>query len=158
MNIFAVDACPERAAQMLCDKHVVKMPLESAQMLCTVLTYYNVEDVPYRPCHRHHPCTIWARTTQANYDWLTQHGRALCAEYTRRYGRIHKSQAVIEHCALWRHVIPAGKRTPFVQAMPEETRGTDPHVAYQNYYNKHKAHFAVWKKREPPMWFSPPEK
>ena len=35
MNIFYLDTDPVLAAQMQCDKHVVKMILESAQMLCT---------------------------------------------------------------------------------------------------------------------------
>ena len=35
MNIFYVDRDPVKAAQMMCDKHIVKMILESAQMLCT---------------------------------------------------------------------------------------------------------------------------
>ena len=36
MNIFALAKSPEVSAQMACDKHVVKMILESAQMLCAV--------------------------------------------------------------------------------------------------------------------------
>ena len=35
MNIFYVDKDPKTAAKMMCDKHIIKMILESAQMLCT---------------------------------------------------------------------------------------------------------------------------
>ena len=35
MNIFYIEKTPKEIAKNLCDKHIVKMPLESAQMLCT---------------------------------------------------------------------------------------------------------------------------
>ena len=40
MNIFILSRCPIKAAQWQCDKHVVKMALESAQMLSTVVRLY----------------------------------------------------------------------------------------------------------------------
>ena len=45
MNIFYVDECPIKAGKVLADKHIVKMPLESAQMLSTAhhLTSKNKE-------------------------------------------------------------------------------------------------------------------
>ena len=36
MNIFVLDRNPVIAAQMQCDKHIVKMIVESGQMLSTV--------------------------------------------------------------------------------------------------------------------------
>lgn len=36
MNIFVLSEGPVEAARMQCDKHVVKMIVETAQMLCTV--------------------------------------------------------------------------------------------------------------------------
>ena len=39
MNIFAINENPIVAAQEQCDKHVVKMIVESAQMLSTCLLY-----------------------------------------------------------------------------------------------------------------------
>ena len=36
MNIFILDKDPMKAAMMLCDRHVPKMIVESAQMLSTV--------------------------------------------------------------------------------------------------------------------------
>ena len=35
MNIFILDRNPVKAAQMLCDRHIPKMIVESAQMLST---------------------------------------------------------------------------------------------------------------------------
>ena len=95
MNIFAVDADPKIAAQQLCDKHVVKMILESAQMLCAV---FPNGDAPYRRAFYNHPCTKWARESAENYEWLLDHAYAMCQEYTRRYGKVHKSLDAIGWC------------------------------------------------------------
>ena len=89
MNIFYLDKDPVVAAQMMCDKHVVKMILESAQMLSTahrVLdgdTYANKVGL-YKMAHKNHPSTIWARSSIENYDWLSGHMQALMKEYTYR--------------------------------------------------------------------------
>ena len=49
MNIFYLDKCPVKAAKYQYNKHVVKMILESAQMLCTAHHHYNMfTDVPYK--------------------------------------------------------------------------------------------------------------
>ena len=98
MNIFVVDEDPVVAAQQLCDKHVVKMILETAQMLCTVARNHGHE-APYKVAHPKHPCTLWVGKSAANWQWLIDHGLAMAAEYTRRYGRKHKSEEVIRWCA-----------------------------------------------------------
>ena len=118
MNIFVVDEDPEVAARQLCDKHVVKMILESAQMLCTVALEHGF-NAPYKKAHPKHPCTLWAGKSPENWSWLIAHGLAMAEEYTRRYGRTHKSEAVIKWCA--RLPIQFGASpglTPFAQAMP----------------------------------------
>ena len=90
MNIFVLDECPVISAQMQCDKHVVKMPLETAQMLCSVFHRHGLGDkVPYKEAHRNHPCTLWAGDSADNFIWLWKHGMELCFEYTRRYNKIH---------------------------------------------------------------------
>ena len=96
MNIFFVDNNPETAARMLCDKHIVKMPLESAQMLSSVWHRYGHGDkVQYKESFKNHPMTIWAGDSYENYIWLRKHALELCFEYTRRYGKVHKCQQVI---------------------------------------------------------------
>jgi len=152
MNIFVVDEDPVIAARQLCDKHVVKMILETAQMLCTVAHEHGF-DAPYRKTHPKHPCTLWAGKTGDNWSWLLQHGLAMCAEYTRRYGRVHKSEEVIMWCAR----LPiqfAGARhlTPFAQAMPEQYRNDCAVTAYRAYYHGEKANFATWKSEVPQWW------
>lgn len=157
MNIFVVDLDPVIAASQLCDKHVVKMVLETAQMLCTVRNLSNL-DSHYKTAHPSHPCTIWARESSDNYEWLILHGLALAAEYTRRYGRTHKSQQVIEDCLESSHQLtfPSIGLTPFAVCMGDEYKVTDDVVAsYRNYYINAKGYMAKWDKREGsrPDWF-----
>ena len=105
MNIFVTDPDPTKSAQSLPDKHIVKMPLESCQMLAIVASTKwghgfgklpKLDGTPYltdKGAFRGHPCTIWA---QENYRWLISHGLALCYEYTHRYGKIHSCQHTLE--------------------------------------------------------------
>ena len=151
MNIFVVHKDPQIAAQMLCDKHVVKMILETAQMLCTVVSHTGAE-TPYRATHAKHPCTLWAAHSKANWEWLVAHGKAMCMEYTRRYGKLHKSQAVIEWCAGQNLVFPSLELSPFAQAMPAKYKNECVVTAYRAYYHGEKAKFATWKTEVPEWW------
>lgn len=99
MNIFFLHIKPKKCARMHVDKHVVKMPLETCQMLCTVWHVLDPEHIFYTPryksTHVNHPCTIWARRTQDNYRWLCRLGLELCKEYTYRYGKVHACESYI---------------------------------------------------------------
>ena len=147
MNIFILDTDPSKAARLHLDKHIVKMPLETAQMLSTVNGGY-----PYKATHKNHPCTIWARQNKANYKWLVNLGLELCKEYTYRYGKVHKCQAVIEQLQSPPDSVPDGDMTAFAQAMPDECKNEDAVLAYREYYRKHKKHIASWKNRDVPEW------
>ena len=153
MNIFVLDRDPIRAATMLCDKHVVKMVVETAQMLCTTAAANGQIGVPYRSTHKKHPCTLWVNESKDNWDWLIAHGEEMCAEYTRRYGKIHKTQSVIEWC---KHSGTAPRNsiglTPFKLAMPSVYKHPDAVRAYRDYYKGEKAGFATWRS-EPPQWW-----
>lgn len=153
MNIFATDLDPEISAQNLCDKHVVKMILESAQILSTAHT----SNGPplYRNTHERHPCVLWVRESIQNYRWLCEHALSLCKEYTFRYGRTHKSEKVIVWCIDNLPCLPDKRKiSPFFQAIPEKYRGSSPVEAYRKYYIGDKSRFAKWNKgRNPPIWF-----
>ena len=152
MNIFVVDTDPEKAARQLCDKHVVKMVLETAQMLCTVARQNGFDNAPYKKAHPKHPCTLWAGKSAANWTWLIDHGLAMCEEYTQRYGRTHKSEAVIRWCRNLPIRFPAEQLTPFAQAMPEQYKNECTVTAYRAYYHGEKAGFATWKSEVPKWW------
>lgn len=189
MNIFHLDKDPTRAAEYMCDKHIVKMMLETNQLLCTAhwmgwrrmlsppaevkgkklkewLTLrIPLQDLvpPYSMTHVNHPSAVWARQCWGNYNWLLRHGMALCGEYTRRYGRISKSEEVTRW--LGRYPPPTFESTdpndpismtPFATAMPEEYKVPgDPVQSYRNYYHGSKSRFAKWKYTSPPPWWDP---
>jgi hypothetical protein len=153
MNIFVLSENVKEAAEWHVDRHVVKMPLESAQMLCTALIINGCNDVAYKPAHVKHPCTLWAAATRSNFEWLCRLGIELCAEYTYRYGREHASEKVIRSCYEKHSSIPPGSLTSFAQAMPIEYKGECAITAYRLYYVKGKSHLASWKHRSKPDWF-----
>ena len=139
MNIFYLDKCPVKAAQVQYNKHVVKMILESAQMLCTAHHCYGdkdqVKNVPYKQAHLNHPSTVWTRRSKSTYMWLYNHMMALGNEYTKRYGKTHLS---ITKCKDFlaippRHIQGDDWCQP-PQAMPDEYKDPCSIQAYWNYY------------------------
>jgi hypothetical protein len=154
MNIFVLDTNPKIAAQMHNDKHVVKMILETAQLLCGV-HHMTGGDAPYKISHRNHPCSIWARECLENYIWLCDLGLELCVEYTHRYNKRHKSQDIIEWCLInTPNIKEKGDITPFALAMPDECKIGDAVESYREYYLKYKKDFSKWTNREIPFWFT----
>ena len=145
MNIFYLDKCPEKAAKYQYNKHVVKMILESAQMLCTAHHHYgNGDNVPYKKAHYNHPSTIWVRQNSRNYYWLYNHMLALGKEYTKRYSKTHLS---ITKCWEVLQNVPVGMPlggpvTQPPQAMPDEYKNECSIRAYWNYYIGDKHHIA----------------
>ena len=152
MNIFFLDWDTEKCAKYHCDKHVVKMILETAQLLCGV-HWATGGEAPYLLSHKNHPCAIWARESYSNYVWLTDLGFALCNEYQNRYGKIHKSKSILDWCLVNRPNIPDIGLTPQPKAMPDEYKVDSVVESYRNYYRGAKSSFAVWKNREKPFWF-----
>ena len=159
MNIFYLDKNPKVAAQMMCDKHVVKMILESAQMLSTA---HRVLDGDYRAdrggfykmAHKNHPSTIWVRASSENYRWLWKHFDALLKEYTHRYGKHHATERLRNILYMPPlNIVHGVPLTDPPQCMPELCKGEDTVLAYQNYYIIEKSGFARWTKREIPTWF-----
>ena len=135
MNIFYLDKDPIKAAQVQYNKHVVKMILESAQMLCTAHRFYGNDNVPYKTAHLNHPSTIWVRESDEHYDWLYNHMLALGREYTKRYNKEHLS---ITKCTQPLFCSPSGipykKLVQPPQCMPDEYKDKCSVQAYWNYY------------------------
>jgi hypothetical protein len=125
MNIFVTNECPIKAARNLDDRRVAKMALESAQIMSAVA--FKLErnlGTPYRPTHVNHPCTVWAASSRANYNWLYRHYVALCEEYYRRLGKRLKCH---EHSDVFRvnmRQLPFARkrRTPFVDCSISDYR------------------------------------
>jgi hypothetical protein len=153
MNIFFLDFDTKKCAEYHCDKHVVKMILETAQLLCS--THWVIgSEAPYKLSHKNHPCSIWVRESLSNYLYLCDLGLELCEEYTYRYGKRHKSQDVIEWCLTNKPNISDTEFTEPPKAMPDEYKVNNVVESYRNYYIGAKKDFAKWKNRNIPEWFS----
>lgn len=151
MNIFILDSDIKKSVSYLMDKHLTKMPLETAQILCSP---FMQGEAPYRRTHYNHPCCVWARKSKQNYEWLLLYGYAIFDEFETQRGKQHGSRYVLDWCAenYDRLMLPNIGQTPFAQAMPDEFRNANPIKAYRKYYREAKKDIATWK-RGKPAWF-----
>jgi|TARA_A200000159_G_scaffold120792_1_gene114946 hypothetical protein len=181
MNVFVLSECPVESAKMMCDKHIPKMIVESAQMLSTahrildgkeyqapsksgkrMVKHYLLPDsakeaIMYKSVHAGHPCTVWTMASKANYDWHYEHFLALCSEFEYRFNKQHltyqKLKDFLKECPA---NMPDIGLTEFAQAMaqyPQCIVKGDAVKAYRNYYHESK-YFAKWVKGRPaPSWW-----
>ena len=160
MNIFYFYDCPIASAKAQPDKMLVKMPLETAQMLCTAHRELDGDDYAdevslYKRAYWNHPCTVWARECSANYLWLYLHFLELGNEYKYRYGKEHASITKLRNpLSKWPDNIEIStEQTPVAQAMPDQYKDDDPIKAYRNYCINEK-HYAKWERnRSKPNWW-----
>jgi hypothetical protein len=164
MNIFVLSLDPVEAAIQQCDKHVVKMVLESGQLLSGAHRFFNssVQDFVYRASKSqlNHPCAKWVRESAYNYIWLYEHMLALGEEYTRRYGKVHKT--IRERSKYLAGLPPHLDFTPATQhplCMPDKYKiyddcdNADVVGSYRAFYIGDKAYFARWKLGNQPDWW-----
>ena len=163
MNIFYLHTDPYKCAEMHTDKHVVKMILESAQLLSTAHHLLDGDSLSeemrnsiYKKTHESHPSAIWVRMSDEHYAWLFYLFDALLHEYTYRYGKIHSSERLLEYlCEPPKNIRAYGFCEP-AQAMPEQYKHpTNSVIAYRKYYNNEKCHLFAWTKRNVPHWVTP---
>ena len=161
MNRFIIEDNPYLIAKSLCDQHIVKMPLEEAQMLCTALWHvapnYADKHNLYKPVHQKHPCTLWAMRTQKNYKFAFRLYHHMLEEYTRRYSKIHGAKKHYDSLLNGISLIPDGQITQHPQCFSglDELKTDEfyPIKAYRAFYNVDKARFARYKYTERPTWF-----
>lgn len=184
MNIFYLDHDPVQAARWMVDKHVVKMILESAQLLSTAHRVLDGmekiyekyvdgsfparyrkrkvwflpdarESVLYQATHMNHPSAVWCRQSVQNYTWLSDHLYALLDEYTYRYEKRHKCTEIAYMLQSPPHKLKDWDWTEMPSCMAKEyIIGKDPIINYRNYYKIGKATMHSWKKREQPEWIT----
>ena len=177
MNIFRLSDCPKKAAQLQCNEHVIKMTLESAQMLSSahrildgseIIVLKNgrknrqwvhpdkhLDNVLYKGTHVNHPSSVWVRASKVNYMWLYHHFEALAKEFTFRYGKTHLSYEKLNHilCNSPKN-IPNIPETQFYLAMqnrPQCIVNGDPVASYRLFYKTKMQDFKMnWTKRPVP--------
>lgn len=172
MNIFVLENTHDQNVKSYVDKHVIKMILETAQLLCT--THHQLgsaQEWMYRQTHVNHPCAIWVRKSLDNYKWLVELGLELCKEYTYRFGKVHKTTSILLQL---KHTLPnieSKGLTSFALCMPDEykvliNQGVINFVhgnsenqnlestveSYRNYYIGEKTELFKWTKRDQPKW------
>jgi hypothetical protein len=183
MNVFYLDDDPVTAAAWLCDQHVSKMILESAQMMCTAIRMHmGLEDTPreelpeelkflYKKAHPKHGSTIWVGECFRNFQWLFSHVVQMHSQHKHRFGTRHKSFRVAREAwfflvnkrAEHKFILPErnNKITPPYMAFGPELEHlkdpSDPVGSYRKFYVADKAKFATWTNSEPPHWW-PKEK
>jgi hypothetical protein len=176
MNIFFLDRNTATCARYHCDKHVVKMILESAQLLCTAhrlidgvlytgktktgrnmkrwLLSDRRENVLYKASHVNHPSAIWVRQNSLHYDWLRELMGSLLREYSYRYDKTHKCAEIYRELQIKPNGIATVEWQDPPQAMPDDAKVSgDSVLAYRNYYCMHKRRMAKWKYRDTPDWY-----
>lgn len=176
MNIFYIDKTPQQAAEWMVDSHVVKMILESAQLLCTAHRMLDGNQIPgksrtgrnvkrfvlsddrdavlYQATHVNHPSAVWARTSTNNYLWLMEHFYALNREYSYRYGnKVHKCFGLASLLQSPPKNLKKHELTEMPCAMDKQyIISADPVINYRNYYKYGKARLHRWTNRQPPDW------
>ena len=176
MNIFYLHEDPIQNAKWHIDKHIVKMPIEYAQLMSTAhrlldgemylgktaigrnikrwKLHDEREDILYKASHINHPSAIWVRESIENYFQMYKLYMAVLAEFTNRYGKVHGSSKLSIALIRPPSNIPMVKGTQLPQCMPEICKvKNNPILAYRNYYIVEKNSFASWKNREIPEWF-----
>lgn len=159
MNIFILSLVTKLCAKYHCDKHVIKMLLETTQLLCSAhIVLDDINDIDgcrlYKLTHKNHPCAIWTRESSENYAWLYNLFCDLCKEYTYRYNKIHLCEKKLKMVLnFFPDNIKVGTMTPFKLAMPDEYKKDDPVESYREYYIKSKKNICKWKYTETPEWF-----
>lgn len=168
MNIFVLHRNPKICAQYHCDKHVIKMIIETAQLLYSSLIIcgivnHNIDEIiktapltksgnhGYKKTHQNHPCCRWVCESTANYEWLCNLGIELCKQYNLRYGKTHATQQHIEWLYCVCPKINNNHLTNFAIVMPDHYKTKCPIKSYRKYYIEAKK-FATWKNKIP-TWF-----
>lgn len=176
MNVFYIHKNPKICAEMHCDKHVVKMIIEYAQLLSTAhrmldgsmyigktktgrkATRYRLddwrEDVMYMASHMKHPDEIWIKKSRQHYQWVYDLFEHLCDEYTHRYGKVHMTDAKLREALREApNNIPEAPWQEPPQCMPEHCKANSAIDAYRKYYIIEKQRFAKWTSRAIPLWY-----
>ncbi len=156
MNIFYLHRILTKCAKFYVDKHVVKMPLETAQLLCSVHYFFKHKSYtsPYKLTHKNHPCAIWVRSSLENYMWLCELGIEICKEYTFRYGKVHKCEAIIRDLQSNPPEMPSIEFTNPPQCMPDAYKSKSVVRAYRKYVANDKKHIHAWKNRPVPKFIA----
>ena len=160
MNIFILDENKSKCAEYHCDKHIVKMPLELAQMVSflhydkTIYQNSNVDVMRFSKTHDKHPCTIWLKQSLSNLVYGCELGIELVNEYRYRYNSIKHERSLRVFYDTLENLpeIKDNGLTPFALAMPQQYQSQNAVDSYRLYYKFEKSEFLNYTKRQKPNW------
>jgi hypothetical protein len=175
MNIFFLDVVLALSALYHGNKHVVKMPLESVQLLYTAKWMLEPDgewqaSAPwnkaktsrgYRKTHYNHPLAVWVRESLANYLYCADYALALCAEYSKRFK--NKTLHVEQHAQWLKQNPPANLPdiglTPIPLCVGDKTPVREADLAtvverYRQYYRDTKRNIAKYPYSTVPEWLN----
>ena len=147
MNIFHLHKDPKICAEYHCDKHVVKMILETAQMLSTAYRRnFGDNDDLYKTAFPKHPMTIWVGDSGYNFKWSLDLLDELLHQYTLRYNKVHTTKKISDLLHNRHNKWNCWKTefTPPPQCMPDQYKHKDYITAYKQYYIGEKKRFAKY--------------
>jgi len=153
MNIFYLDPAPRRAVDFMSNKHIVKMVLESAQLLSTAHQVLDskthIDGVElYKVAHLNHPSSVWVRSNRHHYNWLYEHFMELCREYTQRYKKTHTTEVKLSHVlSKAPENIPSKIFESPPKCMPDQYKKKSAVRSYLSYYANEKLFTDEDKKR-----------
>lgn len=155
MQVFILDNDMQTSARYYTNKHVVKQPVEIAQILCTCLHIKGINDERlYKPTHPHHPWVKWCCEDWNNFGWLLVFYHFLSREYSFRYNKQHATNKIANLCwtVSYFPMPTISQHTPFPLCMPDQYKVDDVVQSYRNYYIGEKSHLFQWKNRPKPEW------
>lgn len=154
MNIFYTDSDPIIAARNLCNVHVNKMIIESAQMLSTAHHVLDNKDAIkgiMKPTHVNHPSNVWVRASKENYEWLLSHLIELLKIFEMRSGKIHACVMRIPFLVNLPDCISTRQFTEPPRAMPDHLKN-DVTITTEEAYRLYLCEkYTEWQQRERPM-------
>jgi hypothetical protein len=156
VNIFYLHPCAAVSASYMHDKHVVKMIVESAQLLSTAAQMVCMERDTrlYKPCYINHPCAVWTRLSVDNYEWLYQHYISLIKIYEFTYNDEHRSAELMKALKEYLVLMPKTGFTEPPLCMPDEYKvpNVSHYISYRKYYLAEKAKKRHYRRIKPPYW------
>ena len=151
MNIFWLALHPKESVQYYCDKHVVKMLLETVQLMSTTCRYYGL-DCGYKSTHINHPCAVWARSSLDNYIYLEILVEELNEEFKYRFKGVDHKSFLVYKTLIRPNIESKGLQNPPL-CMPEQYKIGNAVDSYRAYYIGEKWAISSWTKRKRPWWW-----
>ena len=168
VNFFYLDKDVEKTAKYYCDKHVVKIPIEIAQILSKIHHILKTK-IDYQKIYQNSKVVsetlgpyVWSLSSLENYIWTCNLGLELIKEYKHRFNKTyHKTEEVLQY--LLDNLPPIEKRgiTPFIMTNKYDMFqyiSKDPVKNARYNYAEMKCVDDKWTKRKKPNWFITLEK